>query len=188
MYRILIFAALMVGVMAGLWTMTGSAPLAAQTTNRSFDPVTVAPGGEVVVTIAVANYGGFGRVGETLPAGFTYVSSSLSDAQVRVSGGERQFTLQGETSFTYTVTASNTPGEHTFVGTLTDSSAQAHPLTGASIVTVSAGDGTQPTPVATAEPDALVWQDLDNLNPESQTVFSAGRGQRPDIHGRGWRH
>ena len=120
MYRILIFAALMVSAIAGLWLMSGSAPLAAQTTptaNRSFDSTTVAPGGQVEVTIAVANYGGFGRVADTLPGGFTYVSSSLSDAQVRNTGQEyRIHPARGKTSFTYTVTASSTAGPHSFSG------------------------------------------------------------------------
>ena len=99
MYRILILAALMVSAMAGLWIMSGSAPLAAQTTptaTRSFDSTTVAPGGQVMVTVAVANYGPFGRLVETLPGGFTYVSSNLSDEQVQHTGQEYRFTLQGE--------------------------------------------------------------------------------------------
>ena len=38
----------------------------------------MAPSGRVVVTITAANYGQAGGVTETLPAGFAYVSSSLS--------------------------------------------------------------------------------------------------------------
>ena len=73
------------------------------------------PGGEVVVTIAAANYGGRG-VTETLPTGFAYVSSSLErearspkrpDCQVHPPGGD--------TSFTYTVTASSTPVPYDFL-------------------------------------------------------------------------
>ena len=74
------------------------------------------PGSRLVVTIDVANYGQAGGVTETLPAGFTYVSSSLDADQVAETGQEVRFTLQGETSFTYTVTASRTAGSHSFSG------------------------------------------------------------------------
>ena len=75
---------------------------------------------KVVVTVDVANYGQAGGVTETLPAGFTYVSSGLEAYQVTETGREVRFTLQGETTFTYTVTASMTAGSYEFQGTLTD--------------------------------------------------------------------
>ena len=62
---------------------------------RSFNPATVAPGGTVTVTIEAANYGPAGGVTETLPSGFSYVSSSLSASQVNESGQNVRFTLQG---------------------------------------------------------------------------------------------
>ena len=80
---------------------------------RSFNSATVAPGETVTVTIQAANYGQAGGVTETLPSGFSYVSSSLSASQVNESGQNVRFTLQGDTSFTYTVTASSTPGPMT---------------------------------------------------------------------------
>ena len=88
--------------------------------SRSFDSASVAPSGGVVVTIAAADYGQAGGVTETLPAGFAYVTSSLGSSQVNESGQDVEFTLQGEGSFTYTVTASATPGSHDFSGTLRD--------------------------------------------------------------------
>ena len=42
--------------------------------------------GRVTVTIQVSNYGGIGRVTETLPAGFAYVSSTHDSAGVSVNG------------------------------------------------------------------------------------------------------
>ena len=58
--------------------------------------------------------GVYGNVGGTGGAGqfqcFTYVSSSLPDSQVSVTGREVRFTLLGDTSFTYTVTASSVEG------------------------------------------------------------------------------
>ena len=45
---------------------------------RSFTPSQIAPSGEVTVRIAVDNYGQFGGVAETIPAGFTYFVLSLA--------------------------------------------------------------------------------------------------------------
>ena len=92
------------------------------------------------MTITAANYGSFGEVTETLPVGFTYASSPKAD-QVEVTGQEAtgqevRLTLQGETSFTYTVTASSAAGSHTFSGTLRDSDRQDHDVVGDSNVTV----------------------------------------------------
>ena len=111
---------------------------------RSFSPATVAPGGRVTVTITAANYGLAGGVTETLPAGFSYVSSTHASNQVihPVEGNSQmvRFTLQGETSLTYTVTASSVEGSYTFSGTLRDSDRNDHTVGGASMVTVSSGD------------------------------------------------
>ena len=54
---------------------------------RSISPARVAPGGEVMVTITVADYGSFGGVVETLPSGFEYVEGSLDDEDIRVTVG-----------------------------------------------------------------------------------------------------
>ena len=111
---------------------------------RSFSPATVAPGGRVTVTITAANYGLAGGVTETLPAGFSYVSSTHASNQVihPVEGNSQmvRFTLQGETSLTYTVTASSVEGSYTFSGTLRGSDRNDHTVGGASMVTVSSGD------------------------------------------------
>ena len=45
--------------------------------SRSFSPDPVDAGGQVTVTITAEGHGSFGDVAETLPAGFTYSSSSL---------------------------------------------------------------------------------------------------------------
>jgi hypothetical protein len=83
-------------------TVEAAAPPAGFNASRSFAPASVASGGEVEVTIAVSGYGAFGEVKEMLPAGFTYVSSSLDDAAVTESSGQTvAFRLIGETSFTY---------------------------------------------------------------------------------------
>ena len=76
-------------------------------------------GGEVTVTITADGYGAFGDVAETLPAGFTYSSSSLPDDQVMSVGQTVKFALIGgtpPTTFIYTATASSMEGDHSFTG------------------------------------------------------------------------
>ena len=131
----------------GVWSATAAgtpAMLTGPSAARSFSPASVAPGGQVIVTITAANYGSLGAVTETLPAGFSYVSSTHDSNQVihPVEGNSQmvRFTLQGETSLTYTVTASSVEGSYTFSGTLRDSDRNDHTVGGASMVTVSSGD------------------------------------------------
>ncbi len=155
----------------GPWsaTVTGTP---AQTTGasatRSFSAASVAPGGQVVVTIAAANYGSTGgAVTETLPAGFSYLSSTHGAVTHPVDGNSQvvRFTLSEETSFTYTVTASDVEGPHTFSGTLRDSDRNDHAVGGDATVTV--GDappgvtvsyaGTAPVRIGTAIPVAATF-------------------------------
>ena len=169
----------MLSVMGGLWLLSGSAPLAAQgaaaSATRSFSPATaVAPGATVTVTITATDYGRLGGVTETLPAGFVYVSSSLDGSQVLVTGQMVRFTLQGDESFTYEVTASSVEGDYTFEGTLTDEDRGSSDVGGATDVTVATD--TTPGPDATpAPPPPLAIPDLDNL-PANQSIFAATEG------------
>ena len=133
-----IVATLLVALIGILPAAAQSAPSA----TRSFSSTTVDAGADVTVTIRVRNYGGFGRVAETLPTGFVYKSSSLDDSQVDTSRGQEvRFTLQGDSSFTYVVTASSMVGAHTFSGMLRDSDTNDHTVDGASMVTVRAAPG-----------------------------------------------
>ena len=140
-------------VMAGVVLLVGVASVAAQqqqngpSATRSFDKASVTAGGQVVVTIQVANYGGIGRVTETLPAGFAYVDSTHDSAGVSMNGQEVRFTLQGDSSVAYTVTASSTAGSHSFSGMLRDSLRDDYPVGGVDTVTVEAPS--TPTPSAT---------------------------------------
>ena len=88
---------------------------------RSFSPASVPDGGQVVVTIEVANYGGIGQLVELLPSDFTYVSSDPG-AEHDAADRTLTFNLVNDTSVTYTVTAPAGAGTHTFSGTLEDSS------------------------------------------------------------------
>ena len=144
-----ILTAMIAVAMAGVVLLVGIASVAAQqnepSATRSFNPATVAPGGTVTVTIQVANYGGFGGVTETLPAGFAYVSSTHHPAGVSVNDQEVRFTLQGDSSVVYTVTASRTAGAHSFSGMLRDSDRANHTVGGVSSVTVEAAAGPSAT-------------------------------------------
>ena len=104
------------------------------TAARSLSETTVAPGDEVTVSITADNYGAFGGVVETLPAGFSYVPGS-ADIDVMVIGQELRFALLDETSFSYTVTASSTADNYTFSGVLKDDTGADHPI-GDSTITV----------------------------------------------------
>ena len=80
MFRIVLV--IIVAAAAGVVGLFGVLPAAAQqggaSATRSFDQDTVAAGGQVVVTIEATGYGSLaGGVTETLPAGFSYESSSL---------------------------------------------------------------------------------------------------------------
>ena len=135
---------LMVGVFAtmlalGVFTTTEVRAQQASAT-RSFNPAEVAPGGTVTVTIS--NINGALGVNETLPAGFTYLSSSLPDAQVLGGTGQVEvFNVFGYTSFSYDVMASSSVGSHTFSGIVRASGATEPNATvgGATSVTVAAG-------------------------------------------------
>ena len=87
--------------------------------------------------IAVSNYGSVGAVREILPDGFTYKSSSLTR---RGSGQEVRFSLTGQESLTYVVTASSAAGTYTFEGVLKRVGQPDVDVSGPSVVTVS-GNG-----------------------------------------------
>jgi len=148
-------------VVVGLMGLISAAAQATPSATRSFDSAQVVPGGQVVVTISAANYGAFGSLTETLPAGFTYVTSSLNAGLVTsnsVDGTVRFRLFNVPPSFTYTVTASSTEGDHTFAGVLRDANRQNTDVGGATVVTVKASGGTTPTPAAGSGVDAIPGQ------------------------------
>ena len=119
----------------GPWSATASGTPAQWQAARSFSAASVGPGAEVMVTVTAAGYGVAGQVVETLPDGFGYVSSSLPGAVDRA-GQAITFTLLGDTSFTYTVTAPNAAGSYSFDGVLRNLGDELISVGGASIVTV----------------------------------------------------
>ena len=72
-----IAVALAVGAMA-LLAQPSTVEAQTPSANRSFRANWVPPGAEFRVDVSVRNYGPFGQLAETLPAGFTYVRSSLA--------------------------------------------------------------------------------------------------------------
>ena len=127
---------------------------------RSLGSAEVAAGGDLEVTITVNNFGNAASVNETLPAGFTYKSSSLPERQVQVDSADMHnvtfgvvdFTSPATYEFTYTVTAAGQAGDYDFSGTAdaplgadcpSEPPCDPQPISGDSRVTVT---GQQPPP------------------------------------------
>ena len=140
---------------AGLAALAGTSGLEASghSAVRSFSQSWAPPGGRLVVTITATNYGGFGQVEETLPAGFSYAGTSLGDTSVTVDGRTVSFVLLGDRSFTYTVEVPGAEGRYTFTGVFSDSDRESQAVGGASQVRV----GPQPTatPIPTPTPTTV---------------------------------
>ena len=112
-------------------------------------PASVLPGADFRITICYSDIGSMGQVNETLPDGFTYVSSSLSSSAVVTGIGWAKFTLLSGLNFTYTVTASDVAGTHTFSGTVKDEDKTVAVIGGETTTKVS----TTPTVTATGADD-----------------------------------
>lgn len=96
-----------------------TAPASAGSAQRTL-PNSVSPNQEFQVTVNVADYGAAGQVIEKLPAGFTFVSSTLPERAVTENGSEVSFLLMTERSFSYTMKAPATTGTYKIVGILRD--------------------------------------------------------------------
>ena len=134
----------------GLWP-SGQADASTHSATRTLSAPSVAPGDEITVTIRASGYGSFGQVVETLPPGFSYVGGSTNPSTIRtsVSGQDVRFTLLGAVpTFSYRVLASDTPGDYSLVGTLSDDRGTSGDITPDSNVTVTAAV-TEPEPTTT---------------------------------------
>ena len=140
------------GVVVGVVGLLHPAPVDATSHSaaRSFSAPSVLPGDTLEVTVAATGYGGFGQVIETLPDGFGYAGSNLSEAAVSVEGQTISFTLLGDASLTYTVTAPGAEDSYSFSGVLLDANRVEGPVGGDS--TIRVGPDPTPTPVPTATP------------------------------------
>ena len=150
MVRKALAALAVVVAVAGVAGLLPSAPVEATSHSavRSFSAPWVLPGGRLEVTIAVSDYGPFGQVVETLPEGFSYEGSDLSEAAVAVEGQTVAFTLLGDERFTYTVAAPSAEGSYSFSGVLLDANKVEQAVGGDSSIRV----GPEPTPTPTPEP------------------------------------
>ena len=145
-----------------LWALPSTVEAQSQRANRSFQANWAEPGSEFRVNVTVQNYGPFGQVAETLPAGFTYVRSSLAENQIDVEGQTIRFNLFGESSFFYIVTAPTTEGDYVFSGLIQNSDRNARAVTGHTRVRVGPpptrtpipSPTTTPTPIPTPTPTA----------------------------------
>ena len=102
--------AAVVGVVL-LLAQPGAVEAQSHSATRSLSANWALPGSLVRVTITVSNYGSFGQVVETLPEGFTLVSSSIEDIGVDVDGQAVRFSLFGVNGFTYDVTVPSMEGQ-----------------------------------------------------------------------------
>jgi len=146
-----LFTILIAAALVGMVFAPASTVMAAASATRSL-PSSAAAGGNFDVDISPADYGAFGQVEETLPAGFSYVGcDDLSEAAVTVEGQVVKFTLLGETAFSYTVKASSTAGTYTFSGILKDVDKVSYDVGGDTQITVTSrpsgggGGGGAPT-------------------------------------------
>jgi hypothetical protein len=129
----------------------------------------VQPGEEITVTIELPVIGVSGLVVETLCDGWSYTSMSLEHYQVTEDGNTITFTLAGDTTFTYVVTAPDThDASCTITGIFKDMNQVDWTIAQDPICTCS---GTLPTLVRTVPADCI--------DPNSQftvTVESPGTG------------
>ena len=110
-------------------TAPASTPDADPSATRSFSATSVDPGEEITVTIRADNYGGLGRIVETLPSGFTSPDANGQTVTIRLLSA-------GPQTETYTVTASDNPGPYTFSGVLESEDKSETTVGGSSSVSV----------------------------------------------------
>ena len=104
-------------VLSNLWPSTpGNVDASGHSATRSFSSSSVDPGEEITVTIRADNYGGLGRIVETLPSGFTSPDASSPDASNQTV--KLRLLQEGPQTQSYTLTASDNPGSYTFSGLL----------------------------------------------------------------------
>ncbi len=130
----------------------GSVDAQSRIADRMFEANWASPGSEMTVTISAQGYGPFGQVVETLPAGFSYVRSSLEAGDVDEEGRTIRFTLFGVSSFSYVVKVPRTEGRYTFSGIIKNSNREEGAIAGDSQFRVGPTPTPTPSPTPTATP------------------------------------
>ena len=143
-----LLGALMLGVIGPLQPETAVASTHGAT--RSFAAPWVLPEGELRVTVEVFRYGGFGQLKETLPEGFTFVSSDQAGVVAEVEGQTVIFSLLGVERVTYTVMAPTAPGRYSFTGVILDNQKREAGTGGAVGIRVGPAPTVTPSPAPTA--------------------------------------
>ena len=143
-----LLGALLLGVIGPLQPETAVASTHGAT--RSFAAPWVLPEGELRVTVEVFRYGGFGQLKETLPEGFTFVSSDQAGVVAEVEGQTVIFSLLGVERVTYTVMAPTAPGRYSFTGVILDNQKREAGTGGAVGIRVGPAPTATPTPGPTA--------------------------------------
>jgi hypothetical protein len=141
------------------------------------EPVSV---GEVfTIELKTSHYGYFGKVIETLPDGFVYEDSTLNPESIEEKDETVKFSLVGEPSFTYTVTAPDEEDTYTFEGILIDEDKNEYDIGGDTEIVVGeeGGEVTLPTNITAWKPIEAV---VNNTESESRT-FNISINQPADI-------
>ena len=127
------------------------------------------PAGErFTIEIEALYYGYFGNIIETLPEGFVYEDSTLNPESVEVEEDTIEFSLEGEPSFTYTVTAADVEGTYTFDGILIDEEKDEYDISGDTEIVVGekSGEVSLPANITAWNPIEAI---VNNTEGESRT-------------------
>ena len=143
-----LLGAIMLGVIGPLQPETAVASTHGAT--QSVAAPWVLPEGELRVTVEVFRYGGFGHLKETLPKGFTFVSSDQAGVAAEVEGQTVTFSLPGVERVTYTVMVPTAPGRYAFTGVILDNQKREAGIGGVVGIQVGPVPTATPTPAPTA--------------------------------------
>jgi len=135
---------------------------------RTLPEETVAAGESFTIEIEASHYGFFGNIVETLPEEFVYEDSTLNSESIEVEDDTVEFSLEGEPSFSYTMTAPDTEGTYTFSGILIDEERDEYDISGDTEIEVGekGSEVTPPTNITAWKPIEAV---VNNAEGESRT-------------------
>ncbi len=158
MVGVAVFAMLALAGTLGVFAFAAVQPAQAQDSlaTRTISPATVAPGGEVSVTIEVSGSGTAPEVRDTWPVGYTYKEGSATGGTAHVNASNRTIRILSFSSpatFSYMLTAPTTAGTGTFSGTVSAGDVDGQAIGGASMITVSTTPA--PMPMAGGSVEAL---------------------------------
>ena len=133
---------------------------------RSLSDQTVEPGGRLTVTISASRYGDYAELMETLPEGFSFVSSDQPANALEITEAGRQvriILLGPSRTVSYNMAASHVAGRHTISGLFRDEAKLESTVAGDDTVEVLGDAGTQTEPsrdVADGEGDDVADDDV----------------------------